>query len=57
MLIHNPDLQIVDISDLLGFGSSRYFTRCFKAKFEISPTEYRKKGKDEKDGNKGEKKG
>ena len=31
------------ISDRLGFGSPRYFTRCFKAQFEITPAEYRKK--------------
>lgn len=43
MLTENPDLQIADISDWLGFGSPRYFTRCFKAQFEITPAEYRKK--------------
>ncbi|WP_293674587.1 two-component regulator propeller domain-containing protein [uncultured Parabacteroides sp.] len=43
MLTDNPDLQIADISDQLGFGSPRYFTRCFKAQFEITPAEYRKK--------------
>ena len=43
MLTENPDLQIADISDRLGFGSPRYFTRCFKAQFEITPAEYRKK--------------
>ena len=41
--IFTPDLQIADISDRLGFGSPRYFTRCFKAQFEITPAEYRKK--------------
>ena len=40
MLTENPDLQIADISDRLGFGSPRYFTRCFKAQFEITPAEY-----------------
>ena len=43
MLTGNLDLQIADISDRLGFGSPRYFTRCFKAQFEITPAEYRKK--------------
>jgi DNA-binding response OmpR family regulator/Fe-S-cluster formation regulator IscX/YfhJ len=43
MLVNSPDLQIADISDQLGFGSPRYFTRCFKAQFEITPAEYRKK--------------
>lgn len=43
MLTAQPDLQIADISDRLGFGSPRYFTRCFKAQFEITPAEYRKR--------------
>lgn len=43
MLTNKPELQIADISDLLGFGSPRYFTRCFKTQFEITPVEYRKK--------------
>lgn len=45
MLTETPGLQIADISDRLGFGSPRYFTRCFKAQFEITPAEYRKRGK------------
>lgn len=47
MLTDKPDLQIADISDRLGFGSPRYFTRCFKAQFEITPAEYRKRGRKE----------
>lgn len=43
MLTSNPELQIADISDQLGFGSPRYFTRCFKAQFDVTPVEYRKK--------------
>lgn len=57
MLTGNPDLQIADISDRLGFGSPRYFTRCFKAQFEITPAEYRKKAEKEKGGEKKEEKG
>lgn len=41
LLVEYPELQIADISDRLGFGSPRYFTRCFKAQFEVTPTEYR----------------
>lgn len=43
LLISRQDLQIAEISDMLGFGSPRYFTRCFKAQFDITPAEYRKK--------------
>jgi CheY-like chemotaxis protein/anti-sigma regulatory factor (Ser/Thr protein kinase) len=37
-----PELQVTEIADLLGFGSSRYFTRCFKALYGMTPSEYRK---------------
>jgi signal transduction histidine kinase/ligand-binding sensor domain-containing protein/AraC-like DNA-binding protein len=43
MLKNSPDLNISEISDILGFGSPRYFSRCFKNQFGISPAEYRKK--------------
>lgn len=43
LLRKDPSLQIADIADRLGFGSPRYFTRCFKAQFDITPGEYRKK--------------
>jgi AraC-like DNA-binding protein len=43
MLKNDPDLNISEISDTLGFGSPRYFSRCFKNQFDISPAEYRKK--------------
>ena len=42
-LLQSTQLQITEISDMLGFGSSRYFTRCFKKSFGIAPSEYRKK--------------
>lgn len=43
LLTTNRDMQIADISEQLGFGSPRYFSRCFKALFNITPVEYRKK--------------
>lgn len=43
LLKNNPDLNISEISDTLGFGSPRYFSRCFKKQFNVSPAEYRKK--------------
>lgn len=42
LLKNSPDLNISEISDTLGFGSPRYFSRCFKNQFGISPVEYRK---------------
>ena len=42
LLKNNPEYQIAEISDKLGFNSARYFSRCFKAQFNKSPQEYRK---------------
>lgn len=43
MLTQQPYLQIVEVSDKLGFGSSRYFSRSFKSYFGVSPAKYRNK--------------
>lgn len=43
LLKNKPELQIAEISDQLGFGSPRYFSRCFKELYQVSPIEYRKK--------------
>lgn len=42
MLKNNPELNIAEISDRLGFCSSRYFSRCFKDKYNVSPQVYRR---------------
>lgn len=34
--------QIAVIADHVGFGSSSYFVRCFKAKYGTTPNDYRK---------------
>lgn len=41
LLKENTSMQIGEIADKLGFGSSRYFSRCFKNQFQVSPQEYR----------------
>jgi AraC-like DNA-binding protein len=43
MLKNNPGMNVSEISDTLGFGSPRYFSRCFKKQFDTSPLEYRKR--------------
>ena len=42
MLQEEPDYNISEISYSLGFTSSRYFSRCFKAFYGVSPLNYRK---------------
>jgi len=41
LLLDNGE-QIAVIADQVGFGSSSYFVRCFKAKYGKTPNEYRK---------------
>ena len=43
LLRERPDMLVSEISDQLGFVSTVYFSRCFKAKFGISPAQFRKK--------------
>lgn len=42
MLRNNPELNITEISDRVGFSSSRYFSKCFKDMYHVSPLAYRK---------------
>ena len=48
MLRNNPELNITEISEKIGFSSSRYFSKCFKDVYRVSPMAYRK-GEDELD--------
>ncbi|MDR1381341.1 MAG: response regulator [Tannerella sp.] len=43
LLRNNPEMNVSEIADMTGFGSPRYFSRCFKKQFNVSPVEYRKK--------------
>lgn len=42
LLKERPELQIVEISEQVGFSSQQYFSRCFKARYNLSPLDYRK---------------
>lgn len=42
LLRNNPELNISEISDRIGFSSSRYFSKCFKDIYHVSPLMYRK---------------
>jgi signal transduction histidine kinase/DNA-binding response OmpR family regulator len=43
MLLNNRNANISEVSDYFCFGSPKYFSRCFKKQFNVSPAEYRKK--------------
>lgn len=49
MLRNNPELNISEISDKIGFSSSRYFSKCFKEIYRVSPLAYRKGEETEED--------
>ena len=44
LLRENPELNISEIADRLGFSSPRQFSRFFKEKYGIIPQAYRKGG-------------
>jgi len=42
LLSNNPEYNISDITYMLGFSSPKYFAKCFKEQFGVSPSAYRK---------------
>lgn len=42
MLRQHPELSVSEISDQLGFGSAKYFSKCFKDRYRMAPLAYRK---------------
>lgn len=42
MLAENPQLSVTEIAYKAGFGSIRTYNRFFKARYSLSPTEYKK---------------
>lgn len=50
MLRNNPELNVSEIADKIGFSSSRYFSKCFKDTYHVNPLAYRKgQSSDDKD--------
>ena len=41
-LLRNSDMSMGEIQAVCGFETPSYFSRTFKAEFNITPTEYRK---------------
>lgn len=42
LLRNNPELNISEIADRIGFSSSRYFSKCFRNIYHVNPLAYRK---------------
>ncbi|MDE5852290.1 MAG: response regulator, partial [Alistipes sp.] len=42
LLLNRPEYNVSDICELLGFNTLRYFSKCFKDKYRISPLRYRR---------------
>jgi len=42
LLNNNPEFNISDITYMLGFSSPKYFAKCFKEQFGVSPSTFRK---------------
>ena len=46
LLVTSPDMTVDDIASASGFGTRRTFSRLFKERYSITPTEYRNQNKD-----------
>lgn len=42
LLTHNPEMNITEVSEMVGFSSPQYFSKCFKKVYNLSPYSYRK---------------
>lgn len=43
MMEKNPKMRISDVAYNVGFSTSKYFSRCFKAEFGMTPKEYQER--------------
>lgn len=44
LLRNEPQLNISEVSDRVGFSSPQYFRKCFKDKYHVTPLDYRRDG-------------
>jgi AraC-like DNA-binding protein len=42
-LLESDDYSIKEVSYMVGMNDAKYFSKCFKKKFNMTPSEYRKK--------------
>ena len=45
-LLQNGSYAISEVAYKVGFSDTRYFSTCFKKEFDVIPTEYRRKNKE-----------
>lgn len=45
LILNGPQVPVAEVAGRVGFSSAGYFSRCFKDKFGLLPTEYGRKGK------------
>ena len=50
MLRNNPEQNIPENSVRIGFSYTRYFSKCFKEIYHVSPLAYRKGEESEEEG-------
>ena len=41
LLLQNPDLNLVSVSERVGYEDPYYFSRCFKKQYGVPPSKYR----------------
>ena len=41
LLQNDPNLTVSEVSDMVGFNTSKYFTKYFKDLFGVTPSQYR----------------
>jgi signal transduction histidine kinase/DNA-binding response OmpR family regulator len=54
LLTNNPEFNISDITYMLGFSTPKYFAKCFKEQFGVSPSTFRKGDETEDEMDEGE---
>ena len=45
-ILKKPFVNISEVAYAVGFSNPKYFTKCFKNEFDMTPTEYQKKEED-----------